>query len=114
MCRLIYMTDDVMYIRFGDLPETGRSWNDELGGEEAGISVYRAEWQSTDRDVVCVTIPSDICVGTINQIEDRPVYIVTGRLLDQVGADGEPLMADATAELVGPVDAVTYVIEESE
>lgn len=102
-----------MYIRFGALPENGRSWNDDLGTEEAGVSVYRAEWQSTDRDVVCVTIPSDICVGTIGQIEDRPVYIVTGILLDRVGGDGEPLMADATAELVGTVEVVTYCIEEN-
>lgn len=107
------MADDVMYIRFGDLPETGRSWNDELGNEEAGISVYQAEWQSSDRDVVCVTVPSDICIGTISQIEDRPVYIVTGTLLAEVGGDGEPLMVDATAELVGPVEAVTYCIEEN-
>lgn len=102
-----------MYIRFGDLPENGRSRNDETGELEAGVSVYRAEWQSTDRDVVCVTIPSDICVGTISQIEDRPVYIITGSLLDQVGGDGEPLMADAVAELVGPVEAVTYCIKET-
>jgi hypothetical protein len=104
--------DDVMYIRFGDLPASGRSRNQETDTDEAGVSVYRAEWQSTDRDVVCVYVPSDICVGTISQIEDRPVYIVTGRLLNEVGGDGEPLMADAVAELVGPVEAVNYVIDE--
>lgn len=102
-----------MYIRFGSLPEAGRSWNDEAGAYEAGVSVYRAEWQSDERDIICVSVPSDTCIGTISQIEGRPVYIVTGTLLAERGGDGELLMADCTTELVGPVDVVTYVVEES-
>ncbi|GAB3817602.1 hypothetical protein GCM10027605_68570 [Micromonospora zhanjiangensis] len=102
-----------MYIRFGALPEGGRSTNAETDELEAGVSCYRAEWQDADRDVICVYVPSDICIGTINQIDDRPVYIVTGDLLDTVGGDGEPLMTGCTAELVGPVEIVNYCIEEN-
>jgi hypothetical protein len=100
-----------MYIRFGRLPENGRSWNDETQDWEAGVSVYRAEWQSTDKDVVCVEVPSEACVGTIHGIQDRPVYIVVGTLLNRVGGDGEPLMTDCAAVRHGPVSAVTYVLK---
>lgn len=102
-----------MYIRFGAAPETGRSWNDEAQAPEAGVSVYRAEWQSTDHDVICVEVPSDACIGTLNAIEDRPVYLVTGELLDERGGDGEPLMANVTCTLVGPVEVVNYVVVEA-
>lgn len=100
-----------MFIRFGEAPATGRSWNDDEQRDEAGVSCYRAEWQSGDHDVICVTVPSDTCIGTIDAISDRPVYIVTGDLLTEVGGDGEPLMANATATLVGPVEVVNYVVE---
>lgn len=103
---------ETMYVRFGNLPEVGQSRNDDTGELEAGVSVYRAEWQSSDRDVICVSIPSDACVGTISVVEDRPVYIVTGDLLDEVGGDGEPLMTNAVATLHGPVEVVNYVVEE--
>jgi hypothetical protein len=104
---------EAMYIRFGEAPASGRSYNFETDGDEAGISCYRADWQSTDRDVVCVYVPSDACIGTISEIEDRPVYIIEGDLLDQVGGDGEPLMTNATTTLVGPVGIINYCVEES-
>lgn len=101
-----------MYIRFGDLPTDGRSWNDDIQDHEPGVSVYRAEWQSSDRDVVCVEIPRGAEAGTIDMVADRPVYVITGDLLDQRGGDGEPLMANCHAELVGPVEVVNYMHEE--
>lgn len=104
---------ETMYVRFGTPPASGRSWNNDLCVEEPGVSCYRAEWQSSDRDVICVFLPSDICIGTLNQCDDRPVYIVTGDLLDEPGGDGEPLLANVTViELVGPVEVVNYCVEE--
>jgi hypothetical protein len=100
-----------MFIRFGEAPVTGRSWNDEKQREEPGVSCYRAEWQSTDHDVICVAIPSDTCIGTIDNVCDRPVYLVSGDLLDTVGGDGEPLMTNVTTTYVGPVEVVNYVVE---
>jgi hypothetical protein len=100
-----------MYVRFGTAPEGGRSANAETDELEAGVSCYRAEWQSADRDVICLYVPSDICIGTISQVEDRPVYILTGDLLDEVGGDGEPLMTNCAAELVGPVEVINYCVD---
>ncbi len=99
-----------MHIRFGAAPTTGHSWNDDTQAPEAGVSVYRAEWQSSDRDVICVELPSDTCIGTLNAIEDRPVYVITGDLLDERGGDGELLMTNTTCTLVGPVEVVTYTV----
>lgn len=102
-----------MYVRFGALPETGRSRNDETGAFEAGVSVYRAEWQSSDKDVICISVPNEGCIiGTTRQIEDRPLYIVTGDVLDERGSDGEPLMTGCAATLHGPVEIVNYAVED--
>ena len=103
---------ETMYVRFGNLPEGGRSWNDEAEEYEAGVSVYRAEWQSSDKDIICVTVPADHCIFTVRQVEDRPVYIVTGDLLDERGGDGEPLLTNCTATEHGPVEVVTYCVED--
>jgi hypothetical protein len=101
-----------MFIRFGNLPQSGHSRNADLADYEAGISVYRAEWQSSDHDVICVEIPRGAEAGTIDQVADRPVYVITGDLLDGCGGDGEPLMANCHAQLVGPVEVVNYVISD--
>jgi len=104
-----------MYIRFGAPPAGGRSWNADAQEYEPGVSVYQAEWQSSDRDVVCVRIPRGAATGTLDLIADRPVYIVTGTLLSQRGGDGEPLMAPGCrAEYVGVIEIVNYVFEEEE
>ncbi len=104
---------ETMYVRFGALHESGRSWNDEAQTEEVGVSVYRAEWQSTDKDVICVFVPSDTCIGTISGVEDRPVYVVTGDVLTERGGDGEILLTNCTATEHGPVEVVNYVVEEN-
>lgn len=103
-----------LYIRFGDLPPGGRSWNDDAQEWEAGVSVYKAEWQSEDRDIVCIEVPRGAQTGTIDLVADRPVYIVTGTLLPERGGDGEPLMANCRAEYVGPVEAVSYVLADED
>jgi hypothetical protein len=99
-----------MFVRFGEAPAGGYSRNDETGELEAGVSCYRAEWQDTDHDVICVEIPSDTCVGTLNQCDSRPVYLIEGDLLDEVGGDGEPLMTNVKTTYVGPVEIVNYVV----
>jgi hypothetical protein len=102
-----------MYIRFGGLPEDGRSWNDDLQQHEPGVSVYRAEWQSSDRDIVCVEVPRGAEIGTVDLVADRPVYVVTGDLLGWRGGDGEPLLTNCrVVEVLPPVEAVTYSYEE--
>jgi hypothetical protein len=105
-----------MYIRFGDLSAEGASWNAELDEPEPGISVYRAEWTTQDHSVISIMLRSDAeyMGGVVTGLFDRPVYIVTGDLLGQRGGDGEPLMVNCHAELIGPVEIVNYVIEDED
>jgi hypothetical protein len=105
---------DEMHIRFGALPETGRSHNQETDQPEAGVSVYRAWWESDDRTIVSIELASHAAYagGNIGGLFDRPVYIITGDLLDARGGDGEPLMVNCRAELVGQVEVVNYTIED--
>jgi hypothetical protein len=105
---------DAMYIRFGEAPESGRSYHFDADNYEAGVSCYRADWQSTDHDVVNVYVPSDACIGTINEIQDRPVYLITGDLLTERGRDGDLLMANVTTTLVGTVEVVNFTVEEED
>ena len=42
-------------------------------------------------------------------IDDRPVFEVTGTVLDVAGSDGEPLIADATARRVHPTAVETTI-----
>jgi hypothetical protein len=107
---------DTMYIRFGALPTDGRSRNDETGEPEAGVSVYRAWWDNSDRDSITIEVTDDIAFAGSGMagLFERPVYIVTGDPLDKRGGDGEPLMVNCAAELVGPVEVVNYAVEEAE
>lgn len=99
-----------MYVRFGTLPEGGHSRNDETGELEAGVSVYRAAWQSSDHDVLSVKLCSDGDVIQLRTLENRPIYLVDGEEIG-VGSDGEPLLANATQTLVEGVKVVNYSIE---
>lgn len=103
---------ETMYVRFGQAPESGYSYNAETDQPEAGVSVYRAEWQSSDKDVICVYVPSDACVFTLNEIQDRPVYLVEGDLLAEVGGDGELLVTNVRTTLHGEVEIVNYAVDE--
>lgn len=100
------------FIRFGDLPETGYSLNDETGQPEAGVSVYRAWWVDEDHDSITIEVTTDYAYlgGQMNGLFERPVYDVSGDLLEQLGGDGEPLLSNCTATMVGSVAAVNYVV----
>lgn len=90
------------YIRFGRLPRGGRSRNHRDGHAETGVSVYPA-WRLGDRYVIDLrgldAISAAFIIGS-----DTPVYRVTGTVLAERGADGEPLVADARARRIHPVE----------
>lgn len=101
-----------IYVRFGDCPE-GRSYNYDADTYEPGVSVYKAtlnEW-----DEISLILPGADSAATVEMLCDRPVYRVEGRLLDQVGSDGEPLIADAVLTLLDDIDGtlLPYSIEEN-
>ncbi|MFF3867337.1 hypothetical protein [Micromonospora sp. NPDC001898] len=107
---------ETMYVRFGEAPESGRSANFETDATEAGVSCYRAEWQSTDRDVICITVADEASAMTSRLLmQDRPLFLIEGTRLDVLGGDREPLLTNITActKLDG-VEIINYCIEDED
>lgn len=75
----------VSAVRYGELPENGRSMNFAEGSLEQGVSVVRIARHESD-----YTAPSfyDQTLGW----QDIPKYEVQGWFLGRTGADGEPLL----------------------
>jgi len=100
-----------LYIRFGDLPENGKSWDYARGIELEGISVYKAK-DITDRILPTDTDKTAWEVDRVHSrghatidgaLFDRPAYLVSG---DRVGtgSDGETLIehVEIVAQLCKP------------
>jgi len=75
------------YIRFGDLPETGKSTNKVTGDVEPGVSVYRATFYKNGYRVETPWYSQ----GTYISISQRQAYQVWGELVGN-GSDGEPCL----------------------
>ncbi|WP_326642833.1 hypothetical protein OG884_05670 [Streptosporangium sp. NBC_01755] len=102
-----------IYVRFGDCPE-GRSYNFDADDYEPGVSVYKAILNNWGE--LSLILPNEESAATVEMLLcDRPVYRVEGRLLETVGGDGEPLIADAVLTLMEDVDGtlLPYSIEEN-
>jgi len=78
-----------VYIRFGDLPPGGKSYNHATGDYEDGVSVYRGKLYHDGSWAVDIGINQ----GAWCLFSDRPVYLVSGREVG-IGSDGEPVLAD--------------------
>jgi hypothetical protein len=93
------------FIRFASqaaVPVGGRSRNSLTNELEAGVSVYDAE-QALDGSWSCVGKPQPAPFHPLmfTALHLR-VFLLTGSVLDERGADGEPLLRDVqlVAELV--------------
>lgn len=95
-----------VYVRFGDIPQTGRSeihcGDSGKIGEEEGVSVYNAILLTSpsdpDIEFVQLLVPRRPQYSTFTSMcalygSDRPAYIVEGKLCG-TGSDGEPLLCD--------------------
>lgn len=92
-----------MYLRFGEIPESGRSgiYKGDLGkiGEEIGVSCYRGV---VIDDLVYIIMPH-IQATTYYWLLDEynrgktNLYIVTGEEIG-LGTDGEPLLKNVQVE----------------
>lgn len=76
------------FIRFGDLPESGYSLNYRDNTQEAGVSVFEAEFSGSEYRILLSTQYEQ---ASLLHFTDRPVYRVWGEVVG-TGADGEPLL----------------------
>lgn len=93
-----------LFIRFGDLPEGGKSkvgpgasmlalWGREDMENESGVSVWETgKNPKTGRWVIHATN-----YASLSELfaQNRPIYLVKGEHMDEFGADGEPLITNA-------------------
>jgi hypothetical protein len=91
-------TADKYYIRFGDLPKGGKSKNYATNEMEIGISSYPVKWNIEKNKWEIIedqleefsalhSLIYDITIG-----EGRPVYLIQGQELNDLGSDGEPML----------------------
>jgi len=91
-------TADKYYIRFGGFPKKGKSKNYATGEMEIGISAYPAKWNISKNKWEIIedqleefsalhSLTYDITEG-----KGRPVYLVHGQELNDLGSDGEPML----------------------
>ena len=108
--HLIYEnTQGEYYIRFGDIPKGGKSFDRISQTHEGGVSVYPAEWDST---INRWRIQDEILnnsgmyglqdlVSAIHDGELRVVYLLQGTKIDHyLGNDGEPLLDAASIKII--------------
>lgn len=103
--------DETVYLRFGGLPENGRSWRGGAEYWEKGISVFAGNL-THDGNYVLRISTADLHWAVIAScsLEDRPAYFVRGKRLrgnrSSRGGCGEPLLKRIHSTWPVPQDAV--------
>jgi hypothetical protein len=95
----------LVYLRYGKPPASGCSRNGAAGGTEAGVSAYPAYRLTGGRYVMDL----GDCGFSAMWLSGRPVYVITGTLLDAKGSDGEPLLAGVKARKLPATAAVKWL-----
>jgi hypothetical protein len=89
---------DKYYIRFGDFPKGGKSKNHASGEMEIGISAYAAKWnlQKNKWEIIEDQLDEfsalEEFIYEITKGKGRPVYLVQGQELSNIGSDGEAML----------------------
>lgn len=78
------------YVRFGEIPQSGKSYNFRDKFFEEGVSAYQA---------VCINKKYYIDISgnmfTYSGIQNSKAFEITGNILDVTGSDEEPLLSNA-------------------
>ena len=93
---------ELVYVRFGDVPECGRSWNSLDKFYEEGVSVYEAIHRDGVYQILLPKMDSTSIIslgmcfnaaqGLSGQIDRKNcLYLVEGNKIG-IGSDGEPLL----------------------
>lgn len=81
------------WLRFGDIPASGRSKNHLTKEDEAGVSVYEAVEKDGVALPILPSLTASACVS-LSGVLERKAHWVTGRVVGR-GSDGETLLVDA-------------------
>jgi len=99
--RRMKRTGSVIYVRFGDIPASGRSRNHLLNTDEPGVSVYEALARNGHVQVLLPKLNTPGLVS-LSGVNERSMYRVEGEIVG-TGSDGEPLLNPCKiVELITP------------
>lgn len=88
---------EVVYLRFGELPEGGKSYNRAAKKLEAGVGVWEAIQQDGKFRILMPALKRECWEDAAVELHSsygKPVFLVTGRVLKQTGRFGETLLTD--------------------
>lgn len=80
----------IVYIRFGKIPESGKSYNFRDRFFEDGVSTFKAR-------KIGINYIIDVAGGIFTYggyVESKTAYLIDGDLLETTGSDGEPLLSN--------------------
>ena len=83
---------NIVFIRFGDPPDTGRSRNNLTGFLEDGMSVYEAIEKDGKINIILPNWEAGACV-TLSSCFRESAYLVEGDVVGH-GSEGEPLLSN--------------------
>ena len=95
---------DTIYVRFGDLPKSGKSHNYLTKGDEKEVSCYEALLRD-GKLILLLPTPSIAVAQSMHEVFSRPAFLVRGALVG-FGGDGEPVLQDC--DIVAPIAKVSY------
>lgn len=104
------------FIRAGGLPvdaagQQTTSANHLTGGQEAGVSVYGA-WFDPVTGKYVIPSGSEQMLATQASTFERPLWEVTGEVVDDTGDDGEPLLKPGSVRYVRQLHPAEVVTEQ--
>jgi hypothetical protein len=109
------------YIRFGDLPKGGKSYNFLYKHWEKGMSAYEAKWNTkySKWELIQDGLNAE-GMASLNELfgmmmEDdskRPVYLLHGKEMKDVGNDGEPLLQPDNIKVLKQLEPDEYFCME--
>ncbi len=89
----------LIFVRYGPIPESGKSTNRLTEEQEGGVSVYEAIERDGRVQIIVPSMTYGVHV-TLSGFVGQPAYIVEGEVVGY-GSDGEPLLANC--RIVGGV-----------
>jgi hypothetical protein len=114
------LTADKYYIRFGDIPKSGKSWNHLHNEPEKGVSAYpvkwntgKNKWEIIENELNDGGLASlyELTYNVVHEDNKRPIYIISGQALNDLGQDGEPLLDHTKIKIlkkISPADFFSY------
>lgn len=113
---------DKYYIRFGDMPKSGKSYNFLHRHPEVGVSAYEVKWNNRvnkweiNQDNLNgegIASLHELAYAVLYKSEDaRPIYLIQGQELDDIGGDGEAMLDIKNVKIIKKLSIHEFFAKE--